>query len=56
MRGEIVNPRFEDVIKHAFIPVIEGDILSNNCAFEKMGGNILKKEIAGIFSKTDKSI
>lgn len=56
MREEIVNPRFEDGIKHAFILVIEGDIFSNNCAFEKMGGSILKKEIAGIFSKNDKSI
>lgn len=56
MKGKIVNQRFEDVIKHAFILVIEGDRLSNNCAFEKMGGSILKKGIAGIFSKNDKSI
>lgn len=51
MKGKIVNQRFEDIIKHVFILLIKGDMLSNNCAFEKMGGSILKKEIAGIFSK-----
>lgn len=56
MKGKIVNQRFEDVIKHAFILVIKGDILSSNCAFEKMGGKYIKERNSRNFLKNDKSI